>query len=153
MVWCGTRLQSMQPQGSQCDRLVKLSISPSDCWDSIQSKINPLLLPQLHSDHPPRFWHYTTIPSNSDWPPRPPMLYHHPPRPLNDLKDPQPHFCLHYSVLVFLHSILIFISPSQSLSFHFWYITLFQYSCSLIQPSALPSYISTSLPLNSCNPL
>ena len=64
--------------------------------------------------------------------------YHHPPRPPNDLQDPQPHFCLHYSVLVFLHSILVFTSPSQSLSFCFWYIAPFQYSCSLILASALP---------------
>ena len=57
---------------------VKLLRSPSDCWDShliaeipIWSKINPLLLPWLCSDHPLRFQHYTTIPPNSDWPLRP----------------------------------------------------------------------------------
>ena len=134
-------------------QLVKLLRSLSDCWDPVWSKIDPLLFPWLHSDHPPRFQHYTTIPPNSDWLPRPPMLYHCPPRPPNNLQDPQSHFCLHYSVLVFLHSILIFTSPSQSLSFHFWYIALFQYSCSLVLASALPSYISASLPLNSCDPL
>ena len=130
------------------------------CWDPhpiaeipVQSKIDPLQLPRLCSDHPLKFWHYATIPLNSNRPPRPLMLYLHPLRPSNDLRDPQPHFCLHYSVLVLLHSVLVFISLSQCSSFHFWYITLFQYSCSLVLASALPSYISASLLLNSCDPL
>ena len=38
--------------------LVKLSRSPSDCQDPVWSKINPLPLPQLHSNHPPRLQHY-----------------------------------------------------------------------------------------------
>ena len=118
-----------------------------------QSKIDPLLLPWLCSNHPPRFQHYATIPPNSNRPPRPLMLYHCPPRPPNDPWDPQPHFCLNYSVFVFLHSILVSTSLSQSLSFHFQYIAPFQYSCSLVLASTLPSYISASLPLNSCNPL
>ena len=37
---------------------VKLLRSPSNCWDPIQSKIDPLLLPQLHSNHPLRLQHY-----------------------------------------------------------------------------------------------
>ena len=65
---------------------VKLSRSPSDCWD-------PLLLPQLHSNHPPNFWHYANhtpklqstpetsdaLPSlseNSEWPLRTPIIFH-----------------------------------------------------------------------------
>ena len=66
---------------------VKLSRSPSNCQDPIWSKIDPLLLPQLYSNHPLRFWHYTNhapelrpTPKSSDalslfsknpeWPPR-----------------------------------------------------------------------------------
>ena len=94
-----------------------------------------------------------TMPLNSNQPLRPPMHYHHSPRTLNDLWEPQSHFCLHHSVLVPLHSNLVFTSPSQFSSFHFQYITLFQYSCSLVLSPALPSYISASLLLNSCNPL
>ena len=73
-------------------QLVKLSRSPSDCWDPIQSKINSLPLPQLHSDHPPRLQHYAnqtpklwaspetsnTLPSlseNSKWPLRTPITF------------------------------------------------------------------------------
>ena len=94
-----------------------------------------------------------TIPPNSNWPLGPLMHYHHSLRPPNDLWGPQPHFCLHYSVLVSLHSNLIFTSLSQFSSFQFWYIAPFQYSCSLVLASTLPLYISTSLPLNSCDPL
>ena len=90
-----------------------------------------------------------TIPPNSNQPLRPPMHYHHSPRPPNNLQNPQPHFCLHYSILVSLHSDLIFTSLSQFSSFHFQYIAPFQYSCSLVLASTLPSYISASLPLNS----
>ena len=35
--------------------IVKLLRSPSDCQDPVQSKINPLPLLQLHSNHPRRF--------------------------------------------------------------------------------------------------
>ena len=94
-----------------------------------------------------------TMPPNSDQPPRPLTHYHHSLRTLNNLWEPQSHFCLHHSVLVLLHSNLVFTSPSQFSSFYFWYITLFQYSCSLVLAPALPLYISTSLTLNSCNPL
>ena len=94
-----------------------------------------------------------TIPPNSNQPPRPLTHHHCSLRPPNNLWNPQPHFCLHYSVLVSLHSNLIFTSLSQFSSFHFWYIAPFQHSCSLILASALPSYISASLPLNSWDPL
>ena len=61
--------------------------------------------------------------------------------------------CLHHSILVLLNSNLIFTSLSQFSSFHFQYIKLFQYSCSLILASTLPLYISASLLLNSSNSL
>ena len=48
----------------------------------IQSKIDPLPLPWLHSDDPLKFWHYATIPPNSNIPPRPLTLYHCPLRSL-----------------------------------------------------------------------
>ena len=61
--------------------------------------------------------------------------------------------CLHHSVLVLLNPNLIFTSPSQFSSFCFWYIKLFQDSCSLVLASALPLYISASLLLDSSNSL
>ena len=71
---------------------VKLSRSLSNCWDPIQSKINPLLLLQLHSNHPPRLWHYANqnpklrappepsdasslLSENSKWPLRTPITF------------------------------------------------------------------------------
>ena len=61
--------------------------------------------------------------------------------------------CLHRSILVLLNSEFIFISSSQFSPFRFQYIKLFQYSHSLVLASALPSYISASLLLNSSNSL
>ena len=124
---------------------------PSNCQDPCPIQDQPP--PNSHPNHILRFWHYATIPLNPDWPLRPLTLYHCPLRSLNDLQDPQLHFSLHYSVLAHLHSVLIFMSLFQSLSFHFWYIAPFQYSSSPILASTLPSCISASLPLNSCNPL
>ena len=98
-------------------------------------------------------WHYATIPTNPDQPLRTLTWYHCPLRTPTDPQDPQSHFNSYCSVLILLHSVSIFMSPSQSLPFCFWYIAPFQYSCSLIIASTLPSYISASIPLNSCNPL
>ena len=130
---------------------VKLLRSSSDCWDPIWSKI-PYHFPDSVLTILWRFQHYANhapklqlTPETSD---ALSLLSETP----NNLQNPQPNFCLHYSVLVFLHSNLIFTSPSQFSSFHFWYIAPFQYSCSLVLASALPSYISASL-LNSCDPL
>ena len=133
--------------------IVMLSRSPSYCQDPVWSKIDPLPLPWLHSNHPLRFQHFTNHSPNPNQTPRPLMHYHHSLRTPNNLWIPQSHFCVHHSVLVSLHSNLVFTSPSQFSSLCFWYITSFQYSCSFVLASALPSYISTSLPLNSCNPL
>ena len=71
---------------------VKLSRSPSNCWDPIWSKIDPLPLLWLHSNHPPRLWHYANqtpklqappepsdalllLSENSEWPLRTPTTF------------------------------------------------------------------------------
>ena len=139
------------------DTVMNVVDSMLSCWDphliaEIPSNPRsiPLLLPQLHSDHPLRFWHYTNhapklwpTPETSD---ASSLLSKNPDRISVFL-------CLHHSILVLLNSNLIFTSPSQFSSFHFQYITSFQYSCSLVLAPALPSYISASLLLNSCNSL
>ena len=136
--------------------IVKLSRSPSDCQDPIQSKIDPLLLLWLHSNHPLRLRHYTN--QNPE--------FRAPPKTFNALlslsenskpsENPNhiPVFiCLHHSVLVLLNSKLIFMFLSQFSPFCFQYIKPFQYSRSLILASTLPSYISASFLLNSSNSL
>ena len=129
------------------------------CWDPrliAEILSDPRSIPYHSPDSVPTIlWDSNTtltMPPNSNQPTRPPMHYHCSLRTLNNLWEPQSHFCLHYFVLVSLYSDLIFTSLSQFSSFHFWYITPFQYSCSLVLASTLPSYISASLPLNSCNP-
>ena len=108
------------------------------------------MLLRLHSNHPPRFWHHSN--HAPELQPTPETS-----NTLSLLSKNPDHIsvfiCLHHSVLVLLNSNLIFTPPSQFSSFHFWYITSFQYSCSLVLAPALPSYISASLLLNSCNPL
>ena len=128
---------------------VKLLRSPSDCQDPVWSKIDPLPLPQLHSNHPLRFQHYTnhspepwltpktsdTLSSSSKTPKRPP-------------KSPtillSPLFCSSLLALQSHFHISVFIFP-----FSIYYtVSVLLYSC-----SSLCSTISTSLPLKSCNPL
>ena len=67
---------SMYIQDRKCllSNLIKWP-HPLSCQDPhliaeilVQSKVDPLPLPQLCSDHPLRFQHYATIPPNSDWP-------------------------------------------------------------------------------------
>ena len=64
---------------------VELSRSLSDCQDPVRSKIDPLPLPQLHSNHPLRLQHYANQTPNSEHPLRPPTHYHRSPRTPNDL--------------------------------------------------------------------
>ena len=135
---------------------VKFSRSPSYCWDPVRSKIDPLLLLWLHSDHPPILQHYANQNPKLQVPPKPSDTF----LSLSELwmtSENPDHIsvfiCLHCSVLVLLNSEFIFMSSSQFSPFHFQYIKLFQYSCSLILASALPSYITTSLLLNSLNSL
>ena len=135
---------------------VKLSRSPSDCRDSIWSKINPLPLLWLCPNHPPRIQHYANQNPKLQVPPKPSnaLLF------LSELRmtSENPNhisvfICLHHSVLVLLNSKPIFMSSSQFSPFCFRYIKLFQYSCSLVLASTLPSYISASFLLNSSNSL
>ena len=135
---------------------VKFSRSPSDCRDSIWSKIDPLLLLQLHSNHPSRLWHYTNQNPELWVSPEPSDAL----LSLSELQTTSENpdhisvfIHLHHSVLVLLNSKFIFMSLSQFSPFHFWYIKPFQYSHSLILVSTLPLYISTSLLLNSSNSL
>ena len=81
----GNRIAMMRPH-------VKLSRSPSDCQDPIWSKIDPLRLLWLHSNHPPRLQHYanqtpelrappetsntlSSLSKNSERPPRTPITF------------------------------------------------------------------------------
>ena len=110
------------------------------CWD-------PHLIQNWSPTSPPTLtltilwdpWHYATIPLTPDQPLRILTWYHLPLRPLTNPWDLWLHFNSYYSVLVLRHTISIFMSPSQSLPFHFWYIAPFQYSCSLVLASALSS--------------
>ena len=71
---------------------VKLSRSPSNCQNPVQSKIDPLPLFWLHPDHPPRLQHYAnqnpelqappepsnallSLSENSEQPPRTPITF------------------------------------------------------------------------------
>ena len=141
------------PHGFQQCMPVKLSRSPSDCWDSVWSKIDPLPLLWLHPDHPLRLQHYTNQNPKLQAPPEPSdallLLSENSEWPRRTLITFLSSFCLHHSVLVLLNSELIFMSLSQFSPFHFWYIKLFHYSRSLILASTLPLYISTSFLLNS----
>ena len=135
---------------------VKLLRSPSDCQDPIWSKIDPLPLLHLCSNHPPRLWHYANQTSELQAPPETSdtLLSLWELRTTSEDPNHIPVFiCLHHSVLVLLNSDLVFMSSSQFSPFHFQYIKPFQYSCSLILATALPSYISASFLLNSSNSL
>ena len=135
---------------------VQLPRSLSNCWDPVWSKINPLPLLQLHSDHPLILRHYTNH-NPKLWVPPNPLTHFLLLSELQMTSENPNHIsvfiCLHHSVLVLLNFEFIFMSSSQFSPFCFRYIKLFQYSHSLVLASALPSYISTSLLLNSSNSL
>ena len=159
--WCGhfpSKFPYCPHIASWCGSFpsVKFSRFPSDCWDSTQSKINPLLLLWLHSDHPPRLQHYDNQNPKLRVPPEPSdtlLLLSKLQTTLENPNHISVFICLHHSALVLLNSKPIFMSSSQFSPFHFRYIKPFQYSHSLILASALPSYISASLLLNSSNSL
>ena len=120
------------------------------------SKIDPLPLLQLCSNHPLILWHYANQNPKLWVPLNPPTHFLSLSKLWTTLENPDHisvFICLHHSVLVLLNSEFIFMSSSQFSPFHFQYIKLFQYPHSLIPASALPSYISTSLLLNSSNSL
>ena len=130
--------------------------SPSDCRDSVQSKIDPLLLLQLRSDHPLRLQHYANQNPKLQVPPEPSDAL----LSLSELQmtsENPDHISvfiyLHHSVLVLLNSKFVFMSSSQFSPFRFRYIKPFQYSCSLVLASTLPSYISAGFLLNSSDSL
>ena len=135
---------------------VKFLRSPSDCRDPVWSKINPLLLLQLHPNHPLRIWHYANQNPELQVPPKPSDALLSLSKLQTTSENPNhiPVFiCLHHSILVLLNSKLIFMSSSQFSPFHLQYIKPFQYSRSLILASTLLSYISASFLLNSSNSL
>ena len=135
---------------------VKFSRSPSDCRDSVRSKIDPLPLLQLCSDHPPRLQYYANQTPELWVPPEPSDTLLSLSELRMTLENPDHisvFICLHHSILVLLNSKFTFMSSSQFSPFRFRYIKLFQYSRSLILASTLPSYISASLLLNSSNSL
>ena len=135
---------------------VKFLRSPSNCQDSIWSKIDPLMLLQLHSNYPPRLQHYANQNPELRVPPKPSNALLSLSKLWTTLENPNHisvFICLHHSVSVLLNSKFIFMSSSQFSPFRFRYIKPFQYSHSLILVSTPPSYISTSLLLNSLNSL
>ena len=162
LVWsyfeCHLSRSHVEPHGLSLSwgDTVKLLRSPSDCRDPIRSKINPLPLLQLCSDHPLRLWHYTNQAPELRAPPGTSntlLLLSKNSEPSKNPNHIPVFIYLHHSILVLLNSNLIFMSSSQFSPFHFRYIKPFQYSCSLILASALPLYISTSFLLNSSNSL
>ena len=107
---------------------------------------------------------YCSPNSHPDHPPRSPTLHYHFPKPqltpknsnMISLPSENPNRSLRHPITF------------QPLLFHFRPLALcscfhvpisvsiiapFQYFCSLILASTLPLYISTSIPLNSCDPL
>ena len=121
---------------------------------------NPRSIPycsfQLCSNHPPRLWYYANQTPELQVPPKPSNTLLSLSKLWMTSENPD-HISvfiyLHHSILVLLNSKFVFMSSSQFSPFHFWYIKPFQYSCSLILASALPSYISASFLLNSSNSL
>ena len=143
-------------KGVQKELGVKLLRSPSDCRDPVRFKIDPLLLLQLCSDHPPRLWDYANQTPELRAPPETSntlLSLSENSKPSENPNHIPVFIYLHYSVLVLLNSDLVFTSLSQFSPFHFRYIKPFQYPHSLILASALPLYISASFLLNSSNSL
>ena len=119
---------------------------------------NPRSIPYRSSDSVPTILRYsdTTLTKtlNSKYPPNPPTHLLSLSKLWMTSENPDHisvFICLHRSVLVLLNSEFIFMSSSQFSPFRFRYIKPFQYSHSLVLASALPSYISASLLLNSLN--
>ena len=121
---------------------------------------DPRSIPYHFSDSVPTILRYSdtmlTKTPNSKYPPNP--LTHF--LSLSELRTTSENpdhisvfICLYHSILVLLNSEYVLMSLSQFSPFHFQYIKPFQYSHSLVLASALPSYISTSLLLNSSNSL
>ena len=77
--------------------IVKFSRSLSDCQDSIWSKIDPLTLLQLHSNHPLRLWHYANQNPELWVPPQALQCITIALQTPNDLGKPRSRFCLHLS--------------------------------------------------------
>ena len=92
----GTKGTSMK-QGKTGMGGVKFLRSPSNCQDSIRSKIDPLLLLRLHSDHPPILQHYANQNPELRVPPKPSDTFSIALWTPNDLGKPRSHFCLHLS--------------------------------------------------------
>ena len=140
-----------------------LAIEVLSSWDPHPiAKIpsNPRLIPYcsfwLHSNHPPRLRYYANQTPKLRVPPEPSNALLSLSKLQTTSENPNHisfFICLHHSVLVLLNSKFIFMCSSQCSPFHFRYIKLFQYSHSLVLASALPSYISASLLLNSSNSL
>ena len=76
---------------------VKFSRSLSDCRDPVQSKIDPLPLLQLRSDHPPILQHYANQNPKLRVPPEPSNTFSIALWTPNNLRKPHSHFCLHLS--------------------------------------------------------
>ena len=75
---------------------VKFLRSPSNCRDSVRSKIDPLPL-QLRSNHPPILQHYANQNPELQVPPKPSNTFSIALQTPNDLGKPRSHFCLHLS--------------------------------------------------------
>ena len=145
--WCENKYTHTLSQQSSWDPRpiaeipVQLPRSLSNCWDPVWSKINPLPLLQLHSDHPLILRHYTNQ-NPKLWVPPNPLTHFLSLSELQMTSENPNHIsvfiCLHHSVLVLLNSKFIFMSLSQFSPFCFQYIEPFQYSHSLVLASALP---------------
>ena len=159
MTWFGstTNAESLLLSTTQVyGNSVKFLRSPSNCWDSIWSKIAPLPLLRLHSNHPPILRHYANQNPELWVPPNPLTHFLLLSKLQTTLENPghiSVFICLHHSILILLNSKSIFMSSSQFSPFHFRYMKPFQYSHSLVLASALPLYISASLLLNRANSL
>ena len=155
VIW-GLKYTSQCMEVSQC----RFLLSSWDPRPIAEIPSDPRLTPYRPSDSIPTILRYSntmlTKTPNSKYPPNPPTHF----LSLSELRttseNPNHIFvfiCLHCSISVLLNSKFVYMSSSQFSPFRFWYIKPFQYSYSLILASALPSYISASLLLNSLNSL
>ena len=133
-LWASSLLENDGGGGVDSKKHCALMLSCQDPHLIAEILSDPRLIPYCSPNSVPTIlWDpdtMLTIPLNSDW--RPPMHYHCSLRPPNDLWDPPPHFCLHYSGLVSLHSNLI---SHPCLSFHpsfliYCTISVLLFSCS-----------------------
>ena len=84
-------------EASRVLTVVKFLRSPSDCWDPIWPKIDPLPLLQLHSNHPPILQHYANQNPELQVPPKPSNTFYIALQTPKNLRKPWSHFCLHLS--------------------------------------------------------